>query len=123
MWTPSVLFAPVPSYLDVAVLAGQMKGRGALVGACVDVGSVADQQSGQRGAAVQGGDMERRETVNIAAVNAQSSGLQDRKLRHTRTTRIRRMSGKHVISQFVRVRPSEWERSVDTDTAGGRAEP
>lgn len=36
------------SYLDVAVLAGQVKRRGALVGADVDVGSVADQQGDQR---------------------------------------------------------------------------
>lgn len=63
------------TYLDVAVLAGQVKRRGALVGAGVDVGSVADQQGDQRRVAVQGSDVERREAVNVRAANAESSGL------------------------------------------------
>lgn len=68
------------SYLNVAVPAGQVKRRGALVGAGVDVGSVADQQGEQRRVAVQGGGVERREAVNVRAVNAESSGLQDGQL-------------------------------------------
>lgn len=80
------------SYLDVAVLAGQVKRCGALVGAGVDVGSVADQQAGQCRVAVQGGDVERCEAVNVTAVNAESSGLQDRQLWDTqRGQRIKHM--------------------------------
>lgn len=67
----------------MAVLAGQVKRRGALVGAGVDIGSMADQQGSQRGVAVQGGDVERRKAVNVVTVNAESSGLQDGELQET----------------------------------------
>lgn len=77
------------SYLDVAVLGGQVQRCGALVGAGVDVGSMANQQSGQRRVAVQGGDVQRRVTVNVTTSNAESAGLQDRQLRHTNTPRTR----------------------------------
>lgn len=87
--------APLPSllcsYLDVAVLAGQVKRRGTLVGAGVDVGALADQQGGQLRVAVQGGDVERCESVDVAAVDAESSGLQDRELEDTK--RGDRLSG------------------------------
>ena len=65
----------------MAVLAGQVERRGALVGAGVDVGAVADQQGGQRRVAVKGGDVERREAVDVAAVDAEGPGLEDGQLR------------------------------------------
>ena len=67
----------------MAVLAGQVQRCGALVVAGVDVGSVADEQGGQRGVAVQGGDVERRETISVTAVDPESSGLQDGQLQDT----------------------------------------
>lgn len=68
-------------YLDVAVLAGQVQRRGALVGACVNVGAVADQQGGQRRVSVQRGHVERRESVHVAAVDTERAGVRDRQLR------------------------------------------
>lgn len=73
----------------MAVLGGQVQRCGALVGAGVDVGSVANQQGGQRRVAVQGGDVQRRVTVNVTTSNAESAGLQDRQLRHTNTQMTR----------------------------------
>lgn len=73
----------------MAVLGGQVQRCGALVGARVDVGSVANQQGGQRRVAVQGGDVQRRVTVNVTTSNAESAGLQDRQLRHTNTQMTR----------------------------------
>lgn len=82
------------------MLAGQVKRRGALVGAGVDVGSVADQQGGQRRVAVQGGDVERREAVDVAAVDAESSGLKDRQLQRGQTVR-RRLTDQTLIIIIV----------------------
>lgn len=73
----------------MAVLGGQVQRCGALVGAGVDVGSMANQQGGQRRVAVQGGDVQRCVTVNVTTANAESAGLQDRQLRHTNTPRTR----------------------------------
>ncbi|KAF3855367.1 hypothetical protein F7725_023422 [Dissostichus mawsoni] len=52
------------SYLDVAVLGGQVQRRGAVVVSGVDVGSVSDQQSEQRRVSVQRSDVKRREAVH-----------------------------------------------------------
>lgn len=68
------------AHLHVAVLAGQVKRRGALVGAGVDVGPVAYEQGQQGRVAVQGGDVQRREAISVIAVNTQSSSLQDGQL-------------------------------------------
>ncbi|KAF3855321.1 hypothetical protein F7725_023376 [Dissostichus mawsoni] len=53
------------SYLDVAVLGGQVQRRGAVVVSGVDVGSVSDQQSEQRRVSVQRSDVKRREAVHF----------------------------------------------------------
>lgn len=74
-----------PSYLDVAVLAGQVQRRGALVGACVDVGAVADEQGGQCRVSVQCSHMERRKSVHVAAVNTQRADMRYRQLQYTHT--------------------------------------
>lgn len=64
----------------MAVLASQVKRRGALVGAGIHVGPVADQQGGQGQVSVEGGDVEGRESVDVAAVYAESSRLLHRQL-------------------------------------------
>lgn len=74
-------------YLDVAVLAGQVQRRGAVVVAPVDVGAVADEQRHEATVAVQRRHMQRREAVHVAAVDAQRAGRRDGQLQEKEVER------------------------------------
>lgn len=74
------------TYLYVIVLTGQVERRGTLVGASIDVCTVADQQAGKHRVTMQGSHVQWREAVKVTAVYGQSSGLQDTHLHRQRHT-------------------------------------
>jgi hypothetical protein len=78
------------------VLAGQVKGRGQLGGACIKLRPVAGQEADQGGVAVQRGHMERGEAVGVGAVHPHTAALHAGSLAHTMWLRL------HLCSLVVR---------------------
>lgn len=112
----------------MTVLTGQVKRCGALVGACVEVGSMADQLGGQHHMAVQGSNVQRHEAINVTTVDTESSSrrngqLQDKKWTKTRLVLWLETNHSSVTYNVEAQRPSELERNLDTDTADGKAMP
>lgn len=115
-------------HLDVAVLAGQVQRRGAVVVAPVDVGAVADEQRHEATVAVQRRHVQRREAVHVAAVDAQRAGRRDGQLQQEvegerdrgEVNGVGEGGGGRGHLSVSALRPSGWERRWDTGTAGGR---
>lgn len=110
------------TYLYVTVLAGQVERRGTLVGASIDVCTVADQQAGEHRVTMQGSHMQRRETVKVTAVYSQRSCLQDTHL-HRHTYRVRTNPLLHLLILHFPLTPYVSENSWDTGREGDTAEP
>lgn len=99
-----------------------MKRRGTLIGASIDVCTMADQQTGEHRVTMQGSHVQRREAVKVTAVYSQSSSLQDTHL-HKYTYRVRTNPLLHLLIRQFPLTPYVSENSWDTGREGDTAEP